>query len=75
MKELVQAIGTHVETIDLEVTSNLNATEDVQGQTLTANQPTEDASTRPAEDVIQLPPTDPSVWYLDFSLPLFSTHV
>ena len=75
MRELVHAIDTHVEMVDLEVTSNLNATEDVQGQTLTANQPTEDASTRPTEDVIQLPPTDPSVWYLDFSLLLFSTHV
>ena len=45
MRELVHVIETHVEMVDLEVTSNLNATEDVQGQTLTANQPTEDAST------------------------------
>ena len=61
MRELVHAIDTHVEMVDLKVTSKLNVATDVQGQTLITNLPTEDASTRPAEDVIQLPPTDPSV--------------
>ena len=32
MKELVQAIDTHVDTADMEVTSNLNVTNDAQGQ-------------------------------------------
>ena len=32
MRELVQAIDTHVETVDLKVTSNLNAAEDAQVQ-------------------------------------------
>ena len=32
MRELVQVIDTHVETVDLEVTSNLNAVEDTKVQ-------------------------------------------
>ena len=32
MRELVRAIDTHVESVDLEVTSNLNATESAQEQ-------------------------------------------
>ena len=43
-------IDTHVEMVDLEVTSNLNAVENVQAQQLPTNQPTEDAPERPAKD-------------------------
>ena len=43
MRELVHAIDTHVDIVDLEVTSNPCATEDGQGQTLTVDQPTENA--------------------------------
>lgn len=61
MKELVCVISTHVEMIDLEVTNNLNTIEDVQAQPPPADQPTEDAPERQAEDAVQLPPTDPLV--------------
>ena len=53
MRELVQAIDTHVEIVSLEVTSNLN--EEVQ------QPPAVDVPDRQANDVVHLPPTDPSV--------------
>ena len=34
MRELVQAINTHVETVDLEVTSNLDSLENEETQQL-----------------------------------------
>ena len=37
MRELVHTINTHVEMVDLEVTNNLNANDDVQVQTLHAD--------------------------------------
>ena len=43
MRELVHAIDTHMEMVDLEVTSNLHA-EEGQRQTLAANQPTGSAT-------------------------------
>lgn len=55
--KLVQAIDTHVETVDLEVTSNLNTAEDAQVQ----KPPTKDIPDRQARDAVHLPPTDPSV--------------
>ena len=58
MRELVRAIDTHVKIVDLEVTSNLNAAEDVQAQPPPTDQP--------AEDAVQLPPIDLSVWYSNF---------
>ena len=61
MRELVRAIDSHVETVDLEITSNLNAAKDAQAQHPPADQPTEDASEQQVEDVDQLSPTDPSV--------------
>ena len=57
MRELVQVIDTHVETVDLEVTSNLNATEDTKVQ----QPPAEDVPDRQADNAVHLPPTDPSV--------------
>ena len=70
MKELVQEIDSHVESIDLEVTSNFDvalhtaplpppnsgAHHDWDAQTLpySATQPTEDASNKPAAE------TDPA---------------
>ena len=61
MKELVHAIDTYVEMVDLEVTNNLYVVEDEQGQTLAADQPIESVPTQQADDVTQLPPTEPSV--------------
>ena len=61
MRELVHAIDTHMKMVDLEVTSNLNAAEDVQAQPPPTDQPTEDTPKRQAEDAVQLLPTDPSI--------------
>ena len=56
MKELVQAIDTHVDTADLEVTNNLNVADYVQGQQpLTKGVPSQQA------DDAQLFPTDPAI--------------
>lgn len=55
MRKLVRVIDSHVELVDLEVTSNLHAgaqsAEDVQTQLPPTPQPIDDAP--------QLPPTDP----------------
>ena len=63
MRELVQAIDSYVELVDLEVTSNLRAGnqpgEDVHVQPLPTTQIAKDAPEQPAEDAAQLPPTDP----------------
>jgi len=59
MRELVRAIDTHV---DLEATSNLNTAEDTQVQ----QPPTEDVPGQQADEAAQLPPTDPTIWYLCF---------
>ena len=56
MRELVQAIDTHVDTVDLEITSNLNVADYAQGQ----QPPTEGVPSQQADDA-QLPPTDPAV--------------
>ena len=50
MRELLHAIDTHVEMVDIEVTSNLNAAVDVQAQKLPSGQPIEEPPTQPAED-------------------------
>ena len=42
MRELVRVIDTHMETVDLEVTSNLNTVENTQVQQPPADSPTED---------------------------------
>ena len=52
MKELVHAIDTHMEMVDLEVTSNLNVVENVQVHTLPTDAPTEDAPEWPADDAV-----------------------
>ena len=57
MRELVQAIDTHVEIVSLEVTSNLNAVENEEVQ----QPPAEDVPDRQADDAVHLPPIDPSV--------------
>ena len=61
MRELVHGIDTHVEMVDLKVTSNLKAAEDVQAQPLPTDHPTVDALERLAEDAVQLLPIDLSV--------------
>ena len=50
MRELLHSIDTHVEMVDIEVTSNLNAVVDVQAQQLPSDQPIEEPPTQPAED-------------------------
>lgn len=67
MRELVREIDTHVELVDLEVTSNLNATlngaqptEDVQAQPFPIAQPTKDAPAQPVEDTALSRSTDPA---------------
>lgn len=57
MQELVQAIDTHMETDDLEVTSNPNTIEDVQMQ----QPPTKDVPDQQAGDAVHAPPTNPSI--------------
>ena len=47
--------------VDLEITSNLHAVVDGQGQTLSAEQLTERVPARHAENVAQLPSIDPFV--------------
>ena len=64
IRELVRVINTHMESVDLEVTNNLNATEGAQEQQLLAGQPTEDVLDLQVNDVVHLPPTNPLVWYL-----------
>ena len=61
MRELVHAIDTHMDIVDLEVTSNPLAIEDGQGQTLIVNQPIENAPAQRTDDVIQFPLNDPSI--------------
>ena len=61
MRELVHAIDTYVEMVDLEITSNLHAVVDGQGQTLSVEQLTERVPARHAENVAQLPSIDPFV--------------
>ena len=46
MRELVCAIDNHMEMVDLEITSNLNSTKDVQAQQPLTDQPTKDAPER-----------------------------
>ena len=43
MRKLVRVIDIHMEMVDLEVTNNLNAVEDVQAQPFPAGQPIEEA--------------------------------
>ena len=54
MRELVKAINTHVESVDLEITSNFNAPKNEGTQQL----PTEDAPDQLADDEVQFFPTD-----------------
>ena len=61
MRKLVHGIKTHMEMVDLEVTSNLHAAKDGQGQTLSAEQPTKSAPAQHANNIVQLPSTDPSI--------------
>ena len=56
MGELVQAIDIHVETVDLEVTSNLNAPENEEAQ----QPPAEDVPDQHANDAALFFPTNPN---------------
>ena len=56
MRELVQAIDTHMETVDLKVTSNLNAPENEETQQL----PAEDVLDQHTNDAAHFFPTDPA---------------
>lgn len=61
MRELVRAIDTYVESVDLEVTCNLNAAEDAPVQQPPINQPTEGIPSQQADDVDRVPYTDPAI--------------
>ena len=56
MRELVQAIDTHMETVDLKVTSNLIAPENEKAQQL----PAEDVPDQHTNDAAHFFPTDPA---------------
>lgn len=56
MRELVEAIDTHMENLDLEVTSNLDAL----GHKETEQPPTEDAPRQLTNDEVQFFLTDPA---------------
>ena len=58
MRELVHAIDTHMEMVDLEVTSNLHFKEG-QGQTLATDQPTKSAPAYQVDEVTQVSPAKP----------------
>ena len=62
LRELVQAIEAHV---DLEVSSNLQATDNEQAQ----QQWTEDTPNQPIGEVAQPPPADPTIWHLRLNSP------
>ena len=57
IRELVWKIDAHMDTIDLKVTSNLNAVEGVQVQ----QSPTKNVPNQQANDAVHLSPTNPSV--------------
>ena len=59
MRELVHAIDTYVEIVDLKITNNLHA-EEGQGQTLATNQPTGNALSYRVNEVTQVSPAEPS---------------
>ena len=65
IRELVHKIDSHMELVDVKVTSNLNVAlhdaqlaRDVQAQPLPTAQPGKDASAQPIEDLVPLQPTD-----------------
>lgn len=59
IRELLHTIDTHVEMVNLEVTSNLNAAVDVQAQQLPSGQPIEEPPTQPVEDAALSQSADP----------------
>ena len=59
IRELLHTIDTHVEMVNLEVTSNLNAAVDVQAQQLPSSQPIEEPPTQPVEDATLSQSADP----------------
>ena len=58
MRELVHAIDTHMEMVDLEVTNNLHF-EEGQGQTLATDQPIGSAPAYQVDEVTQVSPAKP----------------
>lgn len=61
MAELVQAIVVHVESVDLEITSTLNAPEVVPAQPLLTNQPSENVPRQQTDGVVLALSTDREV--------------
>lgn len=61
MAELVQAIVAHVESVDLEITSTLNALEVVPAQPLLTNQPSENVPRQQTDGVVLALSTDREV--------------
>ena len=64
IRELVRVIDSHVELVNLEVTSNLHTgsqpNENIQIQPPPSAQPTENIIKQPANDAALLSPVDPS---------------
>lgn len=61
MAELVQAIVAHVESVDLEITSTLNAPEVVPAQPLLTSQPSENVPRQQTDGVVLALSTDREV--------------
>ena len=61
MRELVRAIDTHVEMVDLQVTSTLNADVNAQSQQLQPGQLIEEPPTEPVDDVALSQSTNPVI--------------
>lgn len=61
MAELVRAIDTHVESVDLEFTSTFNALEVVLAQPPFINQSSENVPDQQTDDVVLIPSTDRKV--------------
>ena len=60
MRKLVHAIDTHVEMVDLEVTSNLHA-EEGEGQMPIADQPAKTVPFHQVVEVTRVQPIEPSI--------------
>lgn len=61
MAELVWVIDTHVESVDLEVTSSLDALENVPVKPPLTNQPSEKVPAQQTDDVVLVPLIDHEV--------------
>ena len=69
MRDLVRQIDSHMELVDLEVTSSLRAGDHLEGaqtQPPTTTQPSEGIPDQPTGDTTFSPTNDPAIWSLCF---------